>query len=180
MRGGRRGKRRSVFAVVMCLVAIIFSALVIARMESENRSAEVSPISSVKPAVNERETPGRYDGIKLAPEDIELLAEIAYWEARGQSAAGQQAVVEVVLNRVLADNFPDTVREVIYEPRQFAPVKKIPGAEPAQAQYDAVNAALHGENIIPLDVVYFSAKGENSRVWGRIQDHVFCYQYVWE
>lgn len=127
-----------------------------------------------------RETPHRYDGIELTDADITTLAALVFLEAGNQSAEGQQAVAEVVLNRVLADNFPNTVEDVIFDRQygvQFTPAQLIPDTEPTQAQYDAVDAALHGEPILPPDVVYFSRSGENSRVWGTIGAHVFCRQY---
>lgn len=31
-----------------------------------------------------------------------------------------------------------------------------------------------------MDVVFFSTTGENSRTWGAIGGHIFCYQYEWE
>ena len=45
---------------------------------------------------------------------------------------------------------------------------------------DAIDAALYGPSILPVDVVFFSRNGENDRVWGKIGGHVFCYAYVWE
>lgn len=38
-----------------------------------------------------------------------------YFEARGESDAGQRAVAEVTLNRVASDRYPDTVCDVVYE-----------------------------------------------------------------
>jgi spore germination cell wall hydrolase CwlJ-like protein len=122
----------------------------------------------------------RYAELELSPEDIDLLAAITYLEAGNQSPAGQQAVVEVVLNRVIADNFPDTVHDVLYQSGQFSPAAQIAYTQPTEAQYAAVDAALYGTSILPVDVVYFSRGGENNSVWGTIGSHVFCYQYTWE
>lgn len=127
----------------------------------------------------------RYSEITMSDEELDELAEIIYHEARGESPEGQQAVAEVVFNRVIADNFPDTVHDVIRQGQgtsvlQFSTIKLLGTAEPLQAQYDAINAALYGPSILPDDVVFFSRKGENDRVWGEIGNHVFCYQYVWD
>ena len=43
------------------------------------------------------------------------LAKNMYFEAGNQSIAGKIAVSQVVFNRVLNDNFPDSVCEVIYQ-----------------------------------------------------------------
>lgn len=122
----------------------------------------------------------RYAEITMTDEELKELAEIIYHEARGESPEGQQAVAEVVFNRVIADNFPDTVHEVIHQKKQFSTARLLGTAEPLQEQYDAINAALYGPTILPADVVFFSRDGENDKVWGSIGGHVFCYQYDWD
>ena len=113
------------------------------------------------------------------------MAAIIYLEAHNQSTKGQQAVAEVILNRVLHDGFPDSVSEVIHEGErkgvlQFTTVKYLDEAKPTEVQYKAINAALYGDPVLPLDVVFFSGNGENDNVWGKIDDHIFCYAYKWE
>ena len=46
------------------------------------------------------------------------LAEALYFEARGESVAGQIAVAEVILNRARSDRFPDTICDVVYQGSQ--------------------------------------------------------------
>lgn len=118
----------------------------------------------------------------ITEEERELIARIVYLEARGEPAEGQQAVAEVILNRVAAENFPDTVADVVYQenPQQFTTAPFVGEAEPGEAQYAAVDAAINGEAVLPLDVVYFSQQPENGNVWGTIGGHVFCYQHTWE
>lgn len=127
---------------------------------------------------------GRYVNIEMTTAERDELAAVVFLEAGNQSVEGQQAVVEVVLNRVNHSGFPDNVHDVLHEGEgtncpQFSTVGGISTAEPTQAQYDAIDAALYGEPILPADVVFFSREGENDRVWGTIGDHVFCYEYVW-
>lgn len=47
--------------------------------------------------------------------DLECLAQAVYYEARGESARGQAAVAQVVLNRVKHPAFPRTVCGVVYQ-----------------------------------------------------------------
>ena len=127
----------------------------------------------------------RYYEIHIEAWELEEMAAIIYLEARNQSAEGQQAVAEVILNRVLYDGFPDSVSEVIHEVNskgvaQFTTVYKLSEAKPTAAQYKAVIGALYGEPVLPLDVVFFSRGGENDRVYKKIDDHIFCYAYKWE
>lgn len=127
----------------------------------------------------------RYSSVVMTADERLELAEVICLEAGNQCADGQQAVAEVVLNRVIAPEFPDTVHDVLHQGEdtsrpQFSTIGNLAPADPAAAQYDAIDAALYGPSILPDDVVFFSRNGENDRVWGRIQDHVFCYKYIWE
>ena len=54
-----------------------------------------------------------------------MLMKIAMAEAEGESVEGKALVMLVVLNRVWSDAFPDTIEEVIFQPRQFTPA--VPG-----------------------------------------------------
>ena len=126
----------------------------------------------------------RYADIEMSSYEIWELAAIVQLEAGNQSPEGQQAVAEVIFNRVLHPGFPNTVHGVIHDDGgigvvQFTTAANIDKAEPTQAQFDAIFAALHGDTILPAEVVFFSRDGENDRVWGRIGDHVFCYEYDW-
>ncbi len=47
--------------------------------------------------------------------DLDCLAEAVYYEARGESAAGQAAVAQVVLNRARHPNYPKSVCGVVFQ-----------------------------------------------------------------
>ena len=51
-----------------------------------------------------------------------LLMKIAMAEAEGEDTEGKALVMRVVLNRVKSREFPDTIKKVIYQERQFSPV----------------------------------------------------------
>lgn len=51
-----------------------------------------------------------------------LLAKIAMAEAEGESYETKQYVVMCVLNRVFDSEFPNTIKEVIFQPKQFSPI----------------------------------------------------------
>ena len=55
----------------------------------------------------------------LTAEECDLLEQIAYAEARGEGVRGMVMVMNVVLNRVEAPGFGDTIEEVIYAEGQF-------------------------------------------------------------
>lgn len=53
-------------------------------------------------------------------EDIRCLAMNIYHEARGESLLGQEAVASVTMNRVRNPRYPDSVCEVVWQPKQFS------------------------------------------------------------
>lgn len=55
-------------------------------------------------------------------EDLYWLSRAIYSESGNQPMKGRIAVGTVILNRVANEAFPDTIKEVIFAPRQFSPV----------------------------------------------------------
>lgn len=133
----------------------------------------VEPFIYSEPKPDHSQT--RYPDIKLTLEQEDLLAKVIWVEARGESEAGQQAVAEVVLNRMASDRFPDSINDVIYGEGQFRSAKFLKDAKPYQVQYEAIERALYGPNILPMDVYYFATTPMTSKVWGGIGGHIFCY-----
>ena len=105
-------------------------------------------VEQVNPAWDKPARAARYVNIDMTDEELEELAEILFLEAGNQSAEGQQAVVEVVFNRVLHSGFPDTVHDVLHQGEgtdvpQFSTISLLGTVTPTQAQYDAINEALY-------------------------------------
>ena len=59
--------------------------------------------------------PFRIQQVADAPSDLHCLTEAVYFEARGEAQAGQQAVAQVVLNRVRHPAFPKTICAVVHQ-----------------------------------------------------------------
>lgn len=140
------------------------------------------PVLCVKAVEEQPEEPGRYDTIAdtITDEELGLLALTIYHEARGESDDCQTACCEVVLNRVLDERFPSTVKEVLYAPGQFSTAQLLttqPVKEPAalakafRVAEDTLSAReyqlpetyvffatgkVNGKNFIQLDHTYFS------------------------
>ena len=66
--------------------------------------------------------PPQMESESQSPDDSYLLAKIAMAEAESEDTEGKALVMLVVLNRVEADGFPDSIEEVIYQAKQFSPV----------------------------------------------------------
>jgi N-acetylmuramoyl-L-alanine amidase len=78
---------------------------------------------AIRASRDERRTAARGGRIRLTEREMELLARLVYAEGRGEPYEGQVAIAAVVLNRVESPQFPNTVREVIFAPNAFSPVK---------------------------------------------------------
>lgn len=131
-----------------------------------------------EPFIYEEEKPyvePRYPEVELTWDEQQLLAKLIWLEARGESAKGQQAVAEVVLNRLVSGKYGSTLSEVIYGEGNFRTTKFLENAEAWQAQYEAIDNALEGPYVLPMEVMYFATVPENNRIWGQIGNHIFCY-----
>lgn len=73
--------------------------------------------------------------VNYSKTELRLLSALIYCEAGGESYNGKLAVGIVVMNRVRASAFPDSVKSVIYQKYQFGPVRN--GAlNKALSEYD--------------------------------------------
>lgn len=125
------------------------------------------------------EAVSRYAEIEISEEDTYILACLVYHEARGEPFEGQVAVVEVVFNRCLSDDFPDTIEEVVFQKYgdvwQFSPVPYLYTAEPSEVQYNAVMYAYNTEeHVVPPETVFFSTSPYNEQIVAVIGNHYFC------
>lgn len=115
-----------------------------------------------KPAAGEETEPASEPEASIDADDLALLAKLVQVEAGNEPYEGKLAVASVVMNRVNSDDFPDTVKDVIYAPNQFPPATngKLDRAEASEDSRKAAEAALRGENNVPGAVYFFNAKRE--------------------
>ena len=123
-----------------------------------------------------------YQQIKdvITDADRNTLASLVFLEAGNQSILGQRAVVEVVFNRVLSNEFPNTISDVIYQRNQFTPTKYISSTTPTQEQYDVIDEVLNELYPVLDDGVVFFSRGQyNDYLYDKIGDHYFCYSKLY-
>ncbi|MCA0990806.1 spore cortex-lytic enzyme [Pseudalkalibacillus hwajinpoensis] len=142
-------------------------------------SPEASEVNQSKPKdsnVQAKNVPSGY-----SQNDIKLLANAVYGEARGEPYEGQVAVAAVILNRVQSASFPNTVSGVIFEPRAFTAVSDgqiwlTPNEKAKEAVIDAIN----GWDPTGEALYYFNPNTATSGwIWTRPQikqigKHIFC------
>lgn len=113
--------------------------------------------------------------------DINLLAQTVYGEARGEPYVGQVAVAAVILNRLESPSFPNTVSGIVFEPLAFTAVADgqiwmEPNETAKKAVIDAINGMDPSENA----TYYFNPETATSKwIWSRPQikqigKHIFC------
>lgn len=105
----------------------------------------------------------RYAAGAPLDEQATCLATAVYFEARGESAEGQLAVADVVMNRASSGRYPVTWCDVVKQPWQFSFVQhgQFPaitdGAAWARAQGIARIAMANLERTVPTDVLWYHA-----------------------
>lgn len=119
----------------------------------------------------------RYPGLELTEAEVNLMADLICMEGESEPFEGQQAIAEVILNRLVSGKFQSSINSIIYAKDQFAAAKNLYLAKPTDTQYKAVERALNGPYVLPIDVVFYAKFKVNNNFWGQIGDHYFCYGY---
>lgn len=99
----------------------------------------------------------------ITPEDKEVLLRIVEAEATGEDVKGRMLVANVILNRVVSEEFPNSIPEVVFSHRgetyQFAPVKdgRYWKVRITDKTREAVERVLTGEDY-SQGALYFAAR----------------------
>lgn len=118
---------------------------------------------------------------EIGPEDYDLFIRLIAAEAGNQPYEGMVAVGAVVLNRVRSPLFPNSVRDVVFEPRQFESVQNgyLWRAPVTDIHKKAADDALDGADPSNGALFFFAfRKVTNPWLWARphlitIGDHRF-------
>jgi spore germination cell wall hydrolase CwlJ-like protein len=105
-------------------------------------------------------------------EDIALIEHIVMNEVGHCSEESKIAVANVILNRLASPQFPDTVREVIYAPRQFSAVYG--KLKPDKHTKRAVQKAINGEDNSKGAVYYYAPRYTGKIAW--FEGLEFCFE----
>lgn len=119
------------FFLVAIIVGMVIHKATVEKQEEETEQLQVvEVIYTATPVIINMDTGlSVQDRWEPTPDDIaeeeyfdslELLAICVEAEAGNQDLMGKQLVVDVVLNRVDSDRFPDDITSVISQPYQFA------------------------------------------------------------
>lgn len=156
---------------------------------SKEEEKEVERLKAEEKA--KKETAVKYnDGVSYSDADLRLLTALVHSEAGNQSYEGKLAVANIVLNRVKSTKYPNTMKEVIYQPNQFT-VARSGALQKQMDRFDsyssnsqllskkAAKAALEGANNIGSRMYFHSYKSAVKKGYDsksnavKIQDHLF-------
>lgn len=120
----------------------------------------------------------RYGDYQPCGPDSEYLARFVWVAARNEPQETQQAVAEMVLNRIASDQFPYLVEQVTRQEDLYTWHKQMDLAQPDVAQYQAVTDAIYGPHVLPTDVYYGAPwlKGTKETEWGQLGSFHFLYE----
>ena len=117
----------------------------------------------------------------LNKHEMDILARVIHGEARGEPYVGQVAVGAVVMNRIKSGQFPNTIREVVFQPGAFTAVDDGQyWLAPNATAYKAALDAVRGWDPTGGALYYFNPKTATSKwIWSRTQtvtigNHVFA------
>jgi len=118
----------------------------------------------------------------ISHSDIEIMARTIHGEARGEPYMGQVAVGAVIINRILSNEFPDTIKGVIYQKNQFTAVSD--GQihyTPNNTAYRAAREAINGVDPTLGSLYYYNPETAQNKSFFNtrkfvvsIGDHVFA------
>ncbi|MBE0465746.1 MAG: cell wall hydrolase [Candidatus Desulforudis sp.] len=116
----------------------------------------------------------------LTADEVRLVARVVEGEAANEPYQGKMAVAAVVLNRVEHNDFPDSVHDVVFQPRAFCVVANgLVNRTPSSESFRAVHAAVAGKDPTGGALYFWNPnKRVNSWMWTRtptatIGDHAF-------
>lgn len=121
---------------------------------------------------------GVLTGEKYNEANQSLLLKIAMAEAEGEGIEGKAHVIRVILNRIASEQFPNTVHEVIYEPKQFQPASESdwPEVVPDKECQQALDLIVLDGWDNTQGALYFEATYNGTNTWHtRNLEYLFTY-----
>ncbi len=108
-----------------------------------------------------------YESINITEEEKEILCKITYAERGGGTQEQQEYVVSVILNRVLSSSFPNTVKEVVFQPGQFEPTSNnaYNNAVPTQTTRNAVENVINNGDTSKCAIYFMTPAASLRQNW---------------
>lgn len=115
-----------------------------AELQSENATLGKNIAALRTSIANLEAAQANNSNINISQSDIKLLAQVVHHESLGEPREGQLAVVNTLLNRLNDDRFPNTIHEIVYQPRQISHVHLVPTLPILDEHIAVVKEAVNG------------------------------------
>ena len=165
--------------IVMMIVLLVFNVFSI-----DSKAETILPNRGVAAVMDEsyetlleltKSNPYCITVYNLTDEEKEMIYKITYAESGNQEIEGQRAVIEVILNRLHSEHYPNTVEEVLSQSGQFSTWKKVKYIEYNEEQVEALKMVCNEDPILDdPNYMYFNGTPfKNTQDNIQIGDHWF-------
>lgn len=143
-------------------------AVVAKKATTKNQNSEKKNKKEKKAAASKKDKGKTVQTISLGSDQKEVLLRIVEAEATGEDIKGKMLVANVILNRVKSSQFPDTVKEVVFQKNgdtvQFSPIAdgRYWSVKITSSTREAVERVLNGEDE-SQGALYFSARSKANK-----------------
>lgn len=122
------------------------------------------PVQTIREPAEPEAVSEEKSGYTFTEEEQEALLRIAMSEAGGEDLTGKILVMEVVINRMESEEFPDDVISVIMQEGQFSPISdgRYYDVIPDSECKDALNIVISGSMDLSEGALYFENAGASA------------------
>lgn len=142
--------------------------------ETTLQPAETAPTITESLPVHKLKPTRKQSG--FSKKNAYLLMKIAMAEAEDEDTEGKALVMRVVLNRVKHKGFPDSIKKVIYQEKQFSPIAngRFDRVEPNKDCKKALDMIVEDKWDESKGALYFESKSDST--WHEDNLHfLFCH-----
>ena len=129
-----------------------------AQEKAAAEATERKVAAAEKEAAEKKASSSKSSG-KYSKKEIEILERIVEAEATGGDVKSKTLVANVVLNRVKHKNFPNSIEGVVFQKKQFSPIRdgRYYSVSVSKSTKEAVERAIDGEDYSE-GALYFAAR----------------------
>lgn len=114
--------------------------------------------------------------VKYTTEDLYVMAHVIAGEAQFCDDSEQKYVGSVVLNRVAHSDYPDTIKGVVFEKKQYSSVADGNyNRKPTESNWANAKWLLENGSVLPRYVVFQSKGKQGNGVYLKTKWHQYCY-----
>lgn len=114
--------------------------------------------------------------VKYSKEDLYIMAHVMAGEAQYCDDMEQRYVGSVVLNRLANNDFPNSIKGVVFQRKQYSSVDD--GnyyREPTESNWANAKWLLENGSVLPGYVIYQSKGKQGNGVYLKTKWHTYCY-----